>query len=308
MKKLIHSILIFSIATSLFAQDTDIDGQYIFDQYMINPAAAGSKPYEPFALSFKKLWAGVDESPITYSFLTHRPLNDRMSVGAQLYGYEIGPTSKLGMGLSYAYSVPIVVDKAKLSFGLSFLLYQYGLQKDGLLVEDPSDPLIQGGNENSMLIDANFGTYFETKEIYAGFVIPQMVSHNVDSVAGIVGRFQLRSLYLHGGYRYKINRDNLIEPSLLAKASFGGEYQIDLNVLYKLKEQFIIGLNYKSMESLGIIIGIELPYLYAAYFYDFGTSNIARYSNGSHELIIAYKLAPSRRSRFGPRSWGFRAR
>lgn len=308
MRKIYTIVAALFILSNLYAQDVDVNSQYIFDNYMINPAAAGSKAYEPFAISFKKLWAGVEDSPITYSFITHRPITERMSVGAQISGYNIGVTSKLGLGLSYAYSIPIIPNKAKISVGLSALLHQYSLKQSGLTVEDPSDPLILLGDQSKMILDANLGTYFETEDIYAGIVIPQVASHSVDSLEGLVERFNVRNIFIHGGYRYHINQEHYIEPSLLCKIAFDGEVQVDVNVIYTLMEKFLFGLNYKTGESVGLILGVDIDMLYAAYIYDFGFSNIARYSQGSHEIVLAYKLFPPRVPKFGPRNWGFRAR
>ena len=78
-------------------------------------------------------------------------------------------------------------------------------------------------------------------------------------------------------------------------------------LLYFTKSSIVVN-SHKTGESAGIILGVDIDMLYAAYIYDFGFSNIARYSTGSHEIVLAYKLFPSRTPKFGPRDWGFRAK
>ena len=68
--------ILISIATLLFSfsywgQQTALNSQYMFNDFAINPAVAGTKNYTPLSLSFRRQWMGIDEAPVTQHLMAH---------------------------------------------------------------------------------------------------------------------------------------------------------------------------------------------------------------------------------------------
>jgi len=300
---IIIAILVYSLTN---AQEQDVNSHYIFDNYYINPAAAGSKNHQPFSLTVKQRWVGFNNPMANMSFQTHRPITGRMSVGAQLFDKYENNSHDIGLGGSYAYSIPVIPNKAKISLGTSVKLRQFSLLTSQFNVEDNDDPLI-GEDYNKIIFDASFGAYFETKELYAGIVLPSIATYGFEYQGNIVEKLSFNNIYLHGGYRYNITPVHKLEPSLLAKVNLNGEIDVDVNLLFALYNRFLFGVSFKSSEAVSGLIGVDLDFMYFAYMYDYGILNAATNTQGSHEIMAAFKLWPKRRTRLDLKDWEFRA-
>ncbi|MAQ69590.1 MAG: hypothetical protein CMD23_00660, partial [Flavobacteriales bacterium] len=68
---------------SLNAQQFPIYSQYVFNEYMINPATAGTIDKTPIRLTYRDQWSGFTNlqgdnvAPKTFAFSGHTPLSDQ---------------------------------------------------------------------------------------------------------------------------------------------------------------------------------------------------------------------------------------
>ena len=52
---------LFFMATALTAQQFPVYTQYVFNEYMMNPAVAGTMDYVPVRLSYRDQWTGFTD-------------------------------------------------------------------------------------------------------------------------------------------------------------------------------------------------------------------------------------------------------
>ena len=276
--------------TSAFSQQTASYSQYMHDHYLINPAAAGATDFMPVSLGYKKVWTGFEGSPQFYSLAGNTSINDDMGVGAKVSNYSAGYENKFGIDLSYSYSIKIG-DANKLAFGLSASLYQFSIDKSKITLENPNDNTVLYSNENLVVPDANFGTYFHGENYYVGITVAQLLGRKVNMMnTDYLEQRQVRHYYLHGGYKYEINDDFSVEPSLLLKFVEAGEFQADINVKATIKKIAWVGVSYRLNDAVVPMFGIEMDKFIFGYAYDVTMSDISNYSQGSHELMFIYKL------------------
>ena len=164
MKQLIYILLTFCIlhfafCTSVFGQLLPLYSQYMFNNNFINPAVLGTKGYNLASLTFRSQWTGFNDAPITETVSMYGPLGENMGFGGILLNDKTGPRRTTGIQLSYAYRIQVFDDESKISFGLSGILYQYVLDKDKLIPDNPIDNVLQGGKEKTLAPDAAFGVY-----------------------------------------------------------------------------------------------------------------------------------------------------
>src|SRR5690554_1896463 len=138
MRKLIILISIMSIVELSYAQQLPIFSLYRDNSFVLNPAIAGSEDHGVAAVTYREQWTQVDGNPRTLS-ANYRSNIPRfsMGVGGQIIYDKTGPTSFMGVNLSYAYHIsfakvnpfrwPKFVRRSKLSFGISAAVYQYRL-------------------------------------------------------------------------------------------------------------------------------------------------------------------------------------
>ena len=289
MKKIF--ILSFVLLTFSFvdAQQINMFSQYMFNQYSINPAVAGTKDYMPIALSYRRLWTGIDDAPTIQMISGHTSISDDMAVGAKVFSSVTGPNTKTGFEGTYAYAFGIT-ETSKLSLGLSLQLNQYFLDKSKLSFEDMTEPTIATGSEKLILPDANFGAYYYDKNYYAGIAVQQLFGRKVNLLNDNLEQRQARHYFLHGGYIYDINDDFSVEPSVLLRFIEAGVFQADINAKVEYKKLAYLGFSYRSQDAVVAMIGINNNALQFGYAYDFTLSDIRKYSLGTHEIMFTYKI------------------
>jgi len=78
-------VLLITISSYSFAQQLTYNSQYMMNQFLINPAAAGTKNFMPISTSFRQQWAGFNDAPRTQMISAHSKVGENMGVGGILY-------------------------------------------------------------------------------------------------------------------------------------------------------------------------------------------------------------------------------
>ena len=270
------------------AQQIPNFSMYNMNHYLLNPAATGTTDRLPVSLSYRKMWAGLNNSPSVQYLSANMLVAKSMGVGARLFNFQAGPLRKTGLEGSYSYHLSLGPGDTKLSFGLSLLLYQFFLDKASLVVEDIDDEVFMG-KEQMFVPDAGFGTYLYGANYYVGISVPQLFQRNIDLKSDIIlQQKQVRHYYLHGGYIFEAGPDFRIEPSVLLKFVESGIFQADINALVTYKEMINFGVSYRTEDALCFQLGYKNPDLFIGYAYDLPLSGMAGNTWGSHEILFTY--------------------
>jgi type IX secretion system PorP/SprF family membrane protein len=260
---------------------------------MFNPAVAGCDTNSILNASYRQLWSGFNDAPKEELVTLHTPFSSKIGLGAKLYKLTTGPLSKTIIEATYSYRVPINYKDFKLSMGLSILLYDYSIDKDKITLKDMTDEVLTKSSNSLIVPDANFGTYMFNNEIYFGFAIHQLFNRRVSMInRDNLFQRQVRHYFFNAGYKYKINKEFDLEPSTLLKLIEAGVFQADFNLLCTYKKSLSLGLAYRTGKSIILMINVENKKISIGYSYDITFNTINKYSAGSHEIRITYKLKP----------------
>lgn len=293
-QNIIHGLAVIFLTTviqnTIHAQQIPNFSLYNMNHYVINPAASGISDRIPVAVSYRKIWAGIDRSPSVQYLSANMLVAKDMGVGARLFNYQAGPLRKTGLEGTYSYHLSLGQGGMKLSFGLSLFLYQFHLNKSDLIVEDIDDQVFLG-NEQMFVPDAGIGTYLYHKDFYVGLAVPQLFQRNIDLKSDVIlQQKQVRHYYLHGGYRIDAGSDFDIEPSLLLKFVEAGIFQADINVLVLYREMVSFGISFRTGDAVSFQLGYRNPDLFVGYAYDLIISGLHNNSFGSHEIMFSYSF------------------
>ncbi len=258
--------------------------QYMFNGLAINPAYAGVHDCITLTGDIRKQWVGIKGAPSTQSLSVHSPiLDNQFGLGLLVINDRVGVTSQQEVSINYAYRLGF--PNYSLSLGLKLGFNTVKNRFDELLLDDANDINFQD-NTSAFLPVFGLGAYLKAHKYYIGFSIPYLYrfvhkkynDYNID---------QQRIIFLTGGYIFKINNDFKVRPSILTKTYFGSVFEMDLNANVYYKDDYCIGLSYKSLNSLAIILefGINKTY-YIGYSYDLATTKLIKYQSGTHELSI----------------------
>ena len=276
----------------LLAQQNPHYTQYMFNDFIINPAIAGTKNFYQIRSNHRFQWIGLIDPPLTNTLSVYGPhAKLDMGFGGHFYNDVTGPTSRTGLSGTYAYNIEINQD-VRLSMGLAMGIMQFKIDGSQLIAKDPTDIAIQPVVFSSYVPDATIGAYAYAEEFYAGISITQLFNNSLTIFEDNNGLNKLKShFYLTGGYIYELNRDFKIEPSMIIKGTAPGIIQFDLTARAMYQEMAWGGLSYRSNDALSVLLGyIHDEKFYFGYAYDIGISGLRRYNSGTHELMIGYKF------------------
>ncbi len=293
MKKFLVIFIFSALAPlSLTAQQYPVISQYNWDQYLVNPAAAGTTDYMPITLLFRKMWVGVDKSPSIQMLSSNMQIANTMGVGLKIFNFAQGPLRHTGFEATYAYHFPLSETGPKLSFGLTGSFYQYYLDKESLNMEDPTDPVLLG-DSRKFVPDADFGMYLYDRKYFVGLTIASLFQGKInmgnEGVAEEPTK-KVRHYYLNGGYNFDAGENIVLQPSVMMKMIESGVFQADINFMMVFNKMINFGVTYRTGDAVGIQVGYQNDFLLFGYNYDIAVSDIRTQTSGSHEIIFIYKL------------------
>jgi len=263
----------------------------MFNDFFINPAIAGTKGYAPVMLTMRNQWMGLQDGPQTQTISMHGPILKNMGLGGILLNDITGPLRQTGLQLSYSYHLYLKKD-LNLSFGLAGLFFEHIMDQDKIILDDPVDNALIGGQQKTFVPEASFGMLFFGKNYHLGFSVPQLLQNKIDfNTSNELQMNRLvRHYFLNAGYQFELNNKIDIEPSLLFKALESAPSQLDINAKITYDKMAWLGFSYRMEESLVFLLGTEQKKIRFGYSYDVTLTNIRKHSSGSHEVFIAYNL------------------
>lgn len=269
--------------------------QYMFNQMVVNPGYAGSKPYISADALYRRQWVDFPGSPRTETFSIHGPVGlTNMGLGLGIANDHIGVQNNLDVYISYSYHLKLT-DAIKLGLGIRGGLTFFTAHNEDLIYWDPNDRVFPTEPQNNTMPNAGAGAFLYHRLWYAGLSVPNLLSFdpnrpltiNTDDTKLI--EHKVRHYYITGGYVFEINEDVVLKPSVLIKYTWNVPVQADINMNALLMERLWLGVSYRTGDSFVGLVGINLTQqLRLGYAYDFTTTDIKKYSNGTHEITLGY--------------------
>jgi len=293
MKKIVVLSLLMLTVGVVFSQQLPHFSQYYLNDYLINPAVAGSRPYFEGKSAHRYQWEGITDAPRTYTLSVNGPTkNQKMGLGGYLFTDNVGPTRRTGANLSYAYHVR-VSDKLKLGMGISAGVIQFMIDGSKITLRESDDDIITNGVQSVLLPDAGFGLYLYHEKYYLGFSAPQLLNSRVTFFKD--GRNPEGTLpshfFMSGGYKFKLAEDFVLEPSVFVKYVKPAPVQVEGTLRLIYQEKVWLAGTYRDKDAITASIGYLINnYFTVAYGFDFTTTNLRNYSNGTHELLVGVRF------------------
>jgi type IX secretion system PorP/SprF family membrane protein len=99
-----------------------------------------------------------------------------------------------------------------------------------------------------------------------------------------------------GGYRIPFGADLRLEPSVLLRYVDPVPSQADLTATLRYRDMVWVGATYRTQDAVCLTVGYWLKRTFQfGYSYDMTTSDLQRYSSGTHEVMLAVTFGKQRR-------------
>lgn len=262
---------------------------------IFNPAATGQGDYIAIFASHRQQWVGFDDAPKTFFVAADMPyelFGNKVGLGVNVVSDKAGPLWKQTMaGASIA-------PKFKFLGGVFSLGGQAGMASltfDGTKVKSGEgedgggtlDPAIPTTSITASSLDMNVGFFYKNRELYIGGSAAHLFEPELD-LSEIARPYFPKAYNFIVGYNIKFKQSLYqIQPSVLIRNS-NLQWQTDVSTRFVYASKFMLGLNYRNKESVGVLLGASFGSFHAGYSYEYPTTAIRKESTGSHELMIRY--------------------
>lgn len=298
------SLACFSLVTQ--GQQQNQATQFSHTKLNYNPAVAGLSDQLSITGRHRNQWAGIKGSPQGQAILIDFPsLFNSLGFGLSVNRNSVGIQQNTDLTGMYAYKMRL--NKASISLGLQASYRQFinDFTKEGLVAIDgfEPDPSIQRKRFSQNIFNLGLGAYLHADRYFLGVSIPRTIRADIDTGNDNNLSKEIAHLYAMFGLRFQLNQDWKLEPHILLKLAEQSPYDIDMQTNFIYLDQVHLGMNIRAggtqnslMESLAMLIGFQFtPSVFASLSFDFNTTELRRYEEGSLEVLLKYRLPKSKK-------------
>lgn len=325
MKRLLYFLFVFTLYARLcVAQQKPQYTQYVFNNYLLNPAVAGIENYTDVKAGYRSQWTGLQGAPVTSYLTINAPLGSDFlqgdatafpanggenpssrlytqnymaaephhGIGMMLVSDQTGPITQTNIDASYAYHLGLT-GRLNLAVGVSAGVSHISLNTSMLTLENPLDPAISNGNNSQWKPDLSVGTWLYSSNYYFGASIQQLLPQNLyfSSNNSYNQSKTVPQYFITGGVKLFLTEEITLLPSFLIKVIAPTPITYDINAKFSFADKFWVGGSYRRNDSFGALAGVNVSsFINIGYSYDITTSALNTVSNGTHEIVIGILL------------------
>ncbi|MCX7548764.1 type IX secretion system membrane protein PorP/SprF [Xanthomarina sp. F1114] len=298
--KITISSLVFLLTLVSYGQQDPQYTDYMFNTLTVNSAYAGSRGHLTLTGLHRSQWVGLDGAPTTQSFSVDSPIGKNVGLGVSLVNDRIGPSDEFYLDANFSYTLRLVKDR-KLSFGVKGggKLFNVDWTR-GSYQED--EDIFQDNIENKFLPTIGAGVYYHTNKSYIGLSVPNFLTNQYyDAIQNSVDAERLH-FYLIGGMVFDLNSNLKFKPAFLGKFVTGAPIIVDLSANFMIHDVLRLGASYRWDDSVSGLVGFQIsPQLMIGYAYDYTTTEIQDFNNGTHEIMLRFDLISKEKQLKSPR-------
>ncbi|OKS89268.1 PorP/SprF family type IX secretion system membrane protein [Mucilaginibacter polytrichastri] len=326
MKKILQVILVFTaLINCALAQQRPQYTQYVFNNYLLNPAVSGIENYTDAKLGYRKQWTGLDGAPTTSYLTVNMPLGNQFlngdatasaagggenpmsrsyvqdyraaephhGIGIMVVSDKAGPLTQTNIDATYAYHLGLS-PKWNLSVGVSAGVSHVGLNTADITLETTNDPAITNGIASQWKPDLGAGIWLYTANFYIGASAQQLIKQNLYFSTNTSTYNQSQTVphyFFTSGVKLFVSDDVSFMPSVMLKVIKPVPVSYDITGKLAFRDRFWIGGSYRHNDSFSALAGFNISSLInVGYSYDITTSALNTVSNGTHEIVIGILL------------------
>ncbi|WP_347069776.1 type IX secretion system membrane protein PorP/SprF [Flavobacterium sp. WV_118_3] len=275
--------------------------QYMYNTITINPGYTGSPGVLEANLLLRSQWVGIDGAPRTGTLGVHSPISDKIGLGLNVIADKIGPSTETSASGNFSYTLNLGY-KARLAFGLKAGARVLNVDWSKGRYLDSNDVLLNNNISNKIMPLIGAGLYLYGEKWYLGASVPNFIKQDYyDDIQESVMADKLH-YYLIGGYVFDITDGLKFKPSAMLKAVSGAPLAADLSANFLIQEKVTLGASYRWDDSVSAMAGLQfLDHFFIGYAFDYSTTKLNKYNDGTHEIILRFQLPPKSSAIKSPR-------
>jgi type IX secretion system PorP/SprF family membrane protein len=318
MRKIVTLLVIAFGSTQAIAQQDPQFTQYMHNKLFMNPAYAGMRNALCFSAIYRNQWNSFDGAPNSGIFSADVHLRKNGGAGISLMYDKLGFESSLDIRGNYSYHVSLP-GKSKLGIGIELGGYSKRVGPSGNQQWQAStnwqNDIVIPTTIKKTVLDMGLGLWYQSEMLWFGISSSHLNGKMIDDGTELAGNsqhnliFQMaRHYFITGGGNFAITHkadgdgEWVLKPSFLVKTD-GVITSFDLTAIAAYDNRFWFGASYRYNDAICPMVGFMLNDnskglrnkstnkehgLKVGFAYDYTTSKLSNYSNGSFEIFLNY--------------------
>ena len=299
----ISLFVLLLLSFNILAQQGPQSSLAIFNPYLDHASMAGLERVLSINGQLRSQWNNFGGGPVTQYLGANMPVYAwKGSIGADLYSYSAGNLRTNQLRFSYNYITGFMGGLA--SGGIRLGINQIRLDGSNIITPDGAyedniiqhnDPVLTAGFMNSAGINWEISGAYSNNNFTAALSFADLVAPN-QNLGKAKYRFD-RTLYGMFRYDYALNEEITLMPNVAFRTNLN-VLQTDLGIMaqYRLRTTgglLLRGYSGKSIDALALIVGYQVSQKVSVYYsYEAGLSPLKYTNEGSHDLILKYRMEP----------------
>lgn len=277
---------------TISAQQDPMYTMYMFNTLSVNPAYAGSADRLTAVALHRSQWVNFKGAPTTQTFTVHAPLKkENISIGGSIVNDAHGPVKQTGFYLDASYR--IFMGSRRLAFGLKAGTNLFSANLIDLNPYDENDNTFNTNIQSKMLPNFGFGAMYYSRRFYVGASIPKLLQNKLidGEIPDFVNNKEKQHAFLIAGAVFDLSYYTKFKPTVLIKAVNGAPLGAEVTAQFLFYEKLWAGVMYRWQDAAGVLLQYEINNRFKiGYAYDYTLSDIRKYSDGSHEVMLGFDL------------------
>lgn len=295
MKKILLLLSIMVSGVVANAQQDIMISQYMFNSLVLNPAYAGTHSYWQGTVLHRSQWLKFEKAPTSQTLCLDGPvMGGKLGVGLNLSNDQIGLVNEFNVAGNAAGRVSL--GEGFLSAGIRIGLSRYSANLTEAIIWDEEDPIYAANLKGQTSLRIGAGLYYYTRNWFVGFSVPSMAAadENISFNSEGLNSYYRNHYYLNAGFVFEPSPDFAIKPSTLIKFQGNAPVELDLNCNVLFLNKFWLGAGWRTGDALIAMAEWNInSQLRIGYAFDYTLTQIADYSNNSHEVMLGYDFGKS---------------
>ncbi|OFX26917.1 MAG: hypothetical protein A2033_17430 [Bacteroidetes bacterium GWA2_31_9] len=288
MKIFVAILFLLFVSKFTFSQQIQQYNLIFLDPSLVSPSLNQESKNSSLKIHDRIQWRGFDDAPVTNSLSYVMKLNKKMGAGLYYLQDKYGIFKKNEISLSYSYSIKFL--EADFIFGLSAKLLTNNINYYQKTRHEQIDPLIFNGNNYLYnKPESDFGITIIKNNLQASVAFQNIISSKNGISSNKIYNQRVYNCLIK--YDYIITNQLAFYPNIYLSSNFYNPYLLMVAGIFNISNNLNLGLIYNHRNSVDFLIGYSGKYFSIFYTYDFIYNSIRKTNNGSHEILLNFKLS-----------------
>lgn len=286
------TFLLFCLSFVFFAKaQNDVKlSNFNFTPLVHNPAYAGSSDGYSVTGYYTSQWAGFEGAPETLILTGHDRIGlTNLGAGFDIMSDNIGASRSYRLTGNMAYHFRLS-EKWLASAGVKFGVNNYSIDYNLLSIEDQNEFGIPLGDISKTNFVVGTGVFLHRENFFVGLSAPNFISTDYNADFRIPLANTTPNYFLSSGYRFELDRDVYLQPTVLARFANGAPYSALVSFNLDWKDKFFLNANYEHNVTVGGFVGLRITdKIMAGFAYDTSVSGFSQYYGSIYSFMINFR-------------------